>query len=190
LKLSDEWARLYRRRGERFSDSCVLETDRFSGGSVMKWGGRSHVERTDLKVIDGNLNAARYRDEIIAPIVLPFLRRHRFSHVFQHDIARCHVARVSMDFLNDNHIRTLPWPALSPDVKLVKHLRDELGRRVRNGLNPPETLDELRRALIQEWNNIPQTFIRNLIGSTLSIRVITKLPNSEQSYKGRESQNS
>jgi hypothetical protein len=107
LKLSDEWARLYLRRGERFSDACVLETDRFSGGSVMKWGGRGHVERTDLKVIDGNLNAARYRDEIIAPIVLPFLRRHRFSHIFQHDNARCHVARVSMDFLNDNHIHTL-----------------------------------------------------------------------------------
>ena len=131
----------------------------------MKWGGRSHVERTDLNVIDGNLNAARYRDEIIAPIVLPFLRRHRFSHVFQHDNARCHVARVSMDFLNDNHIRTLPWPALSPDLNLVKHLRDEHGRRVRNGLNPPETLDELRRVLVQEWNNIPQAIIRNLIGS-------------------------
>jgi hypothetical protein len=39
----------------------------------MIWDGISHVERTDLKVIDGNLNAARYRDEIIAPIVLPFL---------------------------------------------------------------------------------------------------------------------
>jgi hypothetical protein len=165
LKLSDEWARLYLRRGERFSDACVLETYHFIGGSVMKWGGRSHVERTDIKVIDGNLNAARYRDEIIAPIVLPFLRRHRFSHVFQHNNARCHVARVSMDFLNDNHIRTLPWPALSPDLKLIKHLWDELGRPVRNGLNPPETLDELRRALIQEWNNIPQTFIRKLIGS-------------------------
>ena len=190
LKFSDGRARVYRRRGERFSGACVLETDRFGGGSVMIWDGISHVERTDLKVIDGNLNAARYRDEIIVPIVLPFLRRHRFSHIVQHDNARCHVARVSMDFLNDNHIRTLQWPALSPDLNLVKHLRDELGQRVRNGLNSPETLDELRRALIQQWNNIPQTFIRNLIGSTLSIRVITKLPNSEQSYKGRESQNS
>ena len=69
-----------------------------------------------------------------------------------------------MDFLNDNHIRTLPWPALSPDLNPIEHLWDEFGRRVRNGLNPPETLDELRRALIQEWNNIPQAFIRNLIG--------------------------
>ena len=50
----------------------------------MIWGGISHVERTDLKVIDGNLNAAHYRDEILAPIVLPFLRR----HVFQQDNAR------------------------------------------------------------------------------------------------------
>jgi hypothetical protein len=90
----------------------------------------------------------------------------KFGHWFYQD-ARCHVARVSMDFLNDNHIRILPWPALSPDLKLIKDLWDELGRRVRNGLNPPETLDELRRALIQEWNNIPQTFIRNLIGRAL-----------------------
>jgi transposase len=64
-----------------------------------------------------------------------------------------------MNFLNDNHLRTLPWPALSPDLSPIEHLWDELGRRVRNGLNPPETLDELRRALIQEWNNIPQAFI-------------------------------
>ena len=125
--------------------------------------------------------------KLLLLFLLPFLRRHRFSHVFQHDNARCHVARVSMDFLNDNHIRTLPWPALSPDVKLVKHLRDELGRRVRNDLNPPETLDELRRALIQEWNNIPQTFIRNLNGSTLSnsflmlcFSLLWKMTNSDE----------
>ena len=118
---------------------------------------------------------------------MPFLRRYRFSHVFQQDNVRRHVARVSMDFLNDNHIRTLPWPALSPDLNLVKHLRDELGRRVRNGLNPPETLYELRRALIQEWNNIPQTFIGNLIGSTLSnsflmlcLSLLWKMTNSDE----------
>ena len=98
----------------------------------MIWGGISHVERTDLKIIDGNLNASRYRDEIIAPIVLSVLRRHRFSHVFQQDNDRCHVARVSMDFLNDNHIRTLPWPALSPDLNPIEHSWDKLGRPVRD----------------------------------------------------------
>jgi hypothetical protein len=68
------------------------------GYDCLIWGGKSHVARTDLKIIDGNLNAPSYRDEILAPIVLPFLRSHRFSHVFQHDNARCHVARVSECF--------------------------------------------------------------------------------------------
>ena len=31
--------RVYRRRGERFADACVLERDRFGGGSVLVWGG-------------------------------------------------------------------------------------------------------------------------------------------------------
>jgi hypothetical protein len=55
----------------------------------------------------GNLNVIRYRDEILAPIVLPFIRIHHFNHVFQQDIATCHISRVAMNFLNDNHIRTL-----------------------------------------------------------------------------------
>ena len=70
MKFSDGRARVYRRREERFSDACVLETYRFGEGSVMIWVVISHAERTDLKVMDGNLNAARYRDEILAPIVL------------------------------------------------------------------------------------------------------------------------
>jgi hypothetical protein len=31
--------------------------------------------------------------------------------------------------------------------------------------NPPETLQELRDALVYEWNNVPQAFIQRVIGS-------------------------
>ena len=68
-------------------------------------------------------------------------------------------------FLKQNHIRVLPWPALSPDLSPTEHLWDELGRRFRQRQNPPETLQELRDALVHEWNNIPQAFIQRLIGS-------------------------
>jgi hypothetical protein len=37
------------------------------------WTKISHVGRTNLKIVDGNLNGIRYRDEILAPIVLPFI---------------------------------------------------------------------------------------------------------------------
>ena len=40
---------------------------------VIVWGGISHVGKTNLKLVVGNLNDIRYRDEILAPIVLPFI---------------------------------------------------------------------------------------------------------------------
>ena len=73
------------------------KTNRFSGGGIMVWGGITYQERTELRTIVGNLNATRYRDEILAPVVLPFIRRHRFNHVCQ-DNARCHVAHIEMTF--------------------------------------------------------------------------------------------
>ena len=57
------------------------------------------------------------------------------------------------------------WPALSPDSSPIGHLWNEFGRRVRHRHNPPETLQELRDALVGERNNIPQNFIQRLIGS-------------------------
>ncbi|VDI58173.1 Hypothetical predicted protein [Mytilus galloprovincialis] len=68
----------------------------------------------------------------------------------------------------NNHIRVLPWPEMSPDLSPIENLWYELGRRIRNSQNPPETwetLAQLRTALFREWNNIAQDFIRRLINS-------------------------
>jgi hypothetical protein len=139
------------------------ESDRFGGGSVMIWAGICHDGRTQLTIVQGTMNAVKYRDDIRDPIVLPFLQQRNFDRVFQHGNARCHVAR--QNFLNQNHIRVLPWPALSPDLSPIEYIWDELGRRVRHRQNQPETLQELRDVLVHEWNNIPHSFIQRLIGS-------------------------
>jgi hypothetical protein len=131
----------------------------------MVWAGICHDGRTQLKIVQGTLSAVKYRDGILGLIVLPFLQQRNFDHVFQHDNIRCHVVCVCQDFLNQNHIRVLPWPALSPDLSPIEHLWDELGRRVFHRQNPPETLQELHDALVHECNNIPQAFIQRLIGS-------------------------
>ncbi len=41
----------------------------------MVWAAISADHRSDFVFIDGNLNAVRYRDEILGPVVLPFLER-------------------------------------------------------------------------------------------------------------------
>ena len=83
------------------------------GVSVMVWGGISHGVKTPLVVIQGNLTAVRYQDQVLMPHVLPLVTAHNLT--FQHDNARPHVARVCRDFLNQNNVQVLDWPPYSPN---------------------------------------------------------------------------
>ncbi|GFU47575.1 DDE_3 domain-containing protein [Trichonephila clavipes] len=57
------------------------------------------------------------------------------------------------------------WPAYSPDLSPIEHVWDMLGRRIAARQPPPTCLPELRRALLDEWCNIPQDQICNFIFS-------------------------
>ena len=119
LHFSDGRYHVYRRRGELFTDQCVYESDSFGGGSVMVWAGIFHDGRSQLKIVQEILNVVKYRDDILDPIVQPSLQQRNFDHVFQHKNARCHATRVCQDFLNQNHICVLSWPALSPKLSPI-----------------------------------------------------------------------
>ena len=64
---------IYRRRGEPFTDACVIERDWFGYGSVMVCGGISHGVKSQLIVIASNLTAVRYRDEVLRRTAVPLL---------------------------------------------------------------------------------------------------------------------
>ncbi|GFW89119.1 transposable element Tc3 transposase [Trichonephila clavipes] len=61
----------------------------------------------------------------------------------------------------------MDWPAYSPDLNPIEHVWDMLGRRIAARQLSPTCLSELRRALLDEWCNIPQYQIDNLILSML-----------------------
>ena len=163
LDSSDGRSRVYRRVGEQYQDNCVVERRLFGGGSRLVWGGITGNARTPLVIINGNLTGARYRDEILPAHVVPFVRQHAVT--LQHDNARPHVARVVTDFLTQQNVNVLPWPAVSPDLPPIEHAWDEMERRLRQLPNQPVILAELSRALVRIWNGIPQAFFTNLVGS-------------------------
>ncbi len=92
LYRADGRQRVWRRVGERFADVNVVDRVAHGGAGVMVWVGVCYGQRTQVHFIDGILNAQRYRDEILRPIVLPFF--HEYHLVLQHENARPHVAHL------------------------------------------------------------------------------------------------
>ena len=60
-------------------ENNIVKRDRYGGGSVMTWGGMlvCHSGKTELVTVNGRLNARRYCDEIIIPVVIAALHRGR-----------------------------------------------------------------------------------------------------------------
>ncbi|GFX47300.1 transposable element Tcb2 transposase [Trichonephila clavipes] len=116
----------------------VHESVRYGGGGVLVYGGISIDGRTDPYII---------RD-------VPLTAR------------RCpHRAKLVEDFLFEEGIVRMEWTACSPDMNPIEHVWDALGRQVAGHQPPPPTLQELERALLEEWDRKPQLVINSFIES-------------------------
>ena len=113
-----------RRVGERFADVDVVDRVAHGGSGFMVWAGVCYGQQTQVHLIDAILNAQRYCDEILWPIVVPFIHDHHL--MLQHDNARPHVARICTQFLEAENIPVLAWPAYSPDMSPIEHVWDAL----------------------------------------------------------------
>ncbi|GFW57015.1 transposable element Tcb2 transposase [Trichonephila clavipes] len=157
---------IWRDRGSRNNPAFVHESVRFGSGGVLVYGGISIDGRTDLYIIrDGHLTARQYRDEILRPIVVPYAAAIGDDFILMDDNCRPHRANLVEDFLFEEGIVRMEWPACSPDMNPIEHVWDALGRRVAGRQLPPQTLKELERALLEEWDRIPQLVINSLIDS-------------------------
>ena len=64
LNMNDARARVWRRRGERYTNCCVRQADRRGGGSVIVWSGISWRHKTPLVIVDESLTAWHYIDDV------------------------------------------------------------------------------------------------------------------------------
>ena len=98
----------------------------------MVWGGISHNGKTQLVTVNGTLNAQKYRDDILAPADLPFMQAGNGGvAILQQDNACPHTPRATMQFLTANNVNVMEWPSMLLDLSPIKHIWDELDRRVR-----------------------------------------------------------
>ncbi|GFW87290.1 transposable element Tcb1 transposase [Trichonephila clavipes] len=101
------------------------------------------------------MTAQRYVHDILKPHVLTFMQRLPGA-IFQQDNVWSHTAMVSQSCLCT--VTTLLWSAQSPDLSLIEHIWDHLGRRVGH----PTNLNKLEARLQQIGNELSQNVIQNL----------------------------
>ncbi|GBL66778.1 Transposable element Tcb1 transposase [Araneus ventricosus] len=154
---------IWRAPGTRYHQENTIERHRYSGAGWLVWGGIILGSRTDLHVQSVTMTGHIYRDVILEQHVRLFRGAMGAEFLFMDDNSRPHRANIVDECLQSEDITRMDWPAYSPDLIPIEHVWDMLGRRIAARQPPPTCLPELRRALLDEWCNIPQDQIDNLI---------------------------
>ena len=92
------------------------------------------------------------------------------------DNARPHRARIVQHVLQQKAVQTIPWPAMSPDMNPIEHVWDFIGRKINQRNLKCQNIDELRTAILQEWQQLPQDLVRSMT------RRVTELHNKRDGY--------
>ncbi|GFV45274.1 transposable element Tc3 transposase [Trichonephila clavipes] len=150
LQHHDGRIRVWRHRGERMLNTCVMHRHTAPAPGIMVWGGIGYHSRTPLVRIAGTLNSQCYISEVLEPVVLPYLQG-LSTAIFQQYNARPHVTRIVQRFFVNHQIELLPWPARSPDLSPIENMWSMVAERLTQITPPAATPDQL-------WQRVDAAF--------------------------------
>ncbi|GFY01058.1 transmembrane protein 151B [Trichonephila clavipes] len=154
---------IWRAPGTRYHQKNTIERHHYGVSEWLVWGRIILGSRTDLHVQSATMTGHIYRDVFLEQHVRLFRGVMGAEFLFMDDNARPHRANIVDECLQSEDITHMDCPAYSPDLNPIEHVWDMLGLRIAARQPPPTCLPELRRALLDEWCNIPLYQTDNLI---------------------------
>ncbi len=156
------WRTIY----EKYNSNCLIPTFKSGQESVMIWGCFTKNELGPLVRLEGRVTANIYI-EMLENYLIPFINdlENKYDYTFQEDNAPIHTAKIAKKWKSDNNIKSLPWPAQSPDLNPIENLWDELERQVRNHKPLPKNPNDLWEILQEEWLKLDINKYKNLVDS-------------------------
>jgi DDE superfamily endonuclease/Transposase len=157
---------VWRNSQEKYDPKCLTPTFKSGQESVMVWGCFTKYKLGPLVRLEGKITAAVYI-EILKDNLIPFINNltDKDKYSFQEDNAPIHTAKIAKKWKENNNIKTLSWPAQSPDLNPIENLWHELDRKVRSHKLLPKNKDELWQILQEEWYKLEKEIYKNLVNS-------------------------
>ncbi|GBL91300.1 hypothetical protein AVEN_203455-1 [Araneus ventricosus] len=91
---------IWQKPGTRYRAPNILERDHNIGGGLLILAGIATNGRTNIYVFaGGSVTAVRYRDEILRPLVRPFIVALGTDAIFIYDDIRSHRARLVRSYM-------------------------------------------------------------------------------------------
>ncbi|CAJ0954397.1 unnamed protein product [Ranitomeya imitator] len=135
-----------------FMTSSSLCPSLIGRGLAASTNQRRGISRTDRPNV--TLTTIRYQDEILRPIVILYASALGPGFLLMQDNVRLHVAEMCQQFLHDEGIEAMDWPARSPALNPIEHIWDIMSRSIHQRHVAPQTVQELTDALIHFWELI------------------------------------
>ena len=142
------------RSGSRVPKHSTLSRNQ-GGGTLLIWAGIWTDGRTELHIRRGTMNSERYVN-VLEQHILPLSEQlgDPSTWFLMDDNATCHRSAVVQTFKSQSGIRTIPWPALSPDLSPIENVWSLLKRNVRRSLQPHHGFLDLEILLTREWETL------------------------------------
>lgn len=158
-----------------FSSYKRLKRSEFSkhqrgGGGSMVWTGIFRKGKTPLVFVKNNIDAAGY-NAILNDVYQPFVEQYFPSGcVFQQYGAPARTAKRMQECYMDEGMPVLSWPARSQDMNVIENCSGLIVRALYHGGRQFDTIEDLKEALIMEWEKRPLEEVETLI-SSISARI-------------------
>ncbi|GFU79013.1 transposable element Tc1 transposase [Trichonephila clavipes] len=128
--------------------------------------GIMHNDRTPLHIFErGSVTSQCHCREIILDHVRIVRGAVGPDFLFMDDNAWPRRSIEVSDALQSENILHMQWPAYFPDLNPIEHAWDTPGRRVAQRTIPLHSVQELKTASREEWDNIPLGLFDSLMKS-------------------------
>ncbi|GFV05555.1 transposable element Tc3 transposase [Trichonephila clavipes] len=117
----------WRAPGTRYHQENTIERHRYGGEGWLVWGGIILGSRTNLYVQSVSTTDHIYRDVILEQHVRLFRGAMGAEFLFMDENTRSHRANIVDECLQSEDITRMDWPAYSPDLNPIEHVRYMLG---------------------------------------------------------------